>query len=278
MVDKGNCPHSQRHPTLSCCKLWDFCRQISWYTSFRLDKTDTNYLRGGYGSIYGWGNSRISLLEAATNFLKLFNMCTMMARQGGSVQLEQSNMCLALNMANMAKGGFLCATREKTRYLIKKPCAEVREEKKRGEEFLGHKKVKAVIEIHRAMFRQNHTPGYLPRQQGTAQNRMTRWRCTGTGAPPPHRHRQQTPEPTPEPTAELTLEQTSPLRRTPPALTGNTSGDQWLEIITLLAGHAHSHISLPCTESFTLDTSGQDSEHDTDFNPDILPDEGTSTG
>jgi len=29
-----------------------------------------------------------------------------MARQGGRVQLEQSDMCLALNMAKIPKGGF----------------------------------------------------------------------------------------------------------------------------------------------------------------------------
>jgi len=52
-----------------------------------------------------------------------------MARQGGHVQLEQSNMRLALNMASMAKGGFSHAAVEKTHYLIKKPRAEVREEK-----------------------------------------------------------------------------------------------------------------------------------------------------
>jgi hypothetical protein len=41
-----------------------------------------------------------------------------MARQGGQVLLEQSNMCLALNMAKMAKEGFSCAATEKTKYLI----------------------------------------------------------------------------------------------------------------------------------------------------------------
>jgi hypothetical protein len=56
-----------------------------------------------------------------------------------------------LNMAKMAKGGFSRATIEETQYLIKKPCAEVREEKKRGVEFPGHKQVKAAIERHPAM-------------------------------------------------------------------------------------------------------------------------------
>jgi hypothetical protein len=36
-------------------------------------------------------------------------MFATMARQGGRVQLEQSDMCLPLNMAKMAKQGFLQA-------------------------------------------------------------------------------------------------------------------------------------------------------------------------
>jgi len=35
-------------------------------------------------------------------------MSATMARQGGRVQLEQSDMHLALNMAKMAKEGFVC--------------------------------------------------------------------------------------------------------------------------------------------------------------------------
>jgi hypothetical protein len=67
-------------------------------------------------------------------------MSATMARQGGRVQLEQSDMRLALNMATMAKEGFSRAATEETKYLIKKPRAEVREEKKRGVEFLGIKR------------------------------------------------------------------------------------------------------------------------------------------
>jgi len=47
------------------------------------------------------------------------------ARQGGRVQLEQSDMRLALNMAKIAKRGFLSAGIEETQQLIKKPRAEV---------------------------------------------------------------------------------------------------------------------------------------------------------
>ena len=68
-------------------------------------------------------------------------MSATMARQGGRVQLEQSDMRLALNMAKMAIEGFWRAAIAETKCLIKKPRAEVREEKMRGVEFPGHKKV-----------------------------------------------------------------------------------------------------------------------------------------
>ena len=108
-----------------------------------------------------------------------------MAGQGGRVQLEQSDMRLALNMAKMAKESFSRAAIEEMKYLIKKPGAEVREEKKRGVEFPGHNKVKAAIQRHQAMLRQNHTSGCLACQNGTAKNPQTRWRRKRTGAPPP---------------------------------------------------------------------------------------------
>jgi len=64
----------------------------------------------------------------------------------------------------------------------------------------------------------------------------------------------------------------------PPAPTGNSSGAQQAQIVNLPAGYAYSHTSLPCAEFLTLDASAQDSHHDTDFDPDMLTDEGTSTG
>jgi hypothetical protein len=44
------------------------------------------------------------LLEAVTNALQVFNMSATMARQGVRVQLEQSDMRLAWNMAKVATG------------------------------------------------------------------------------------------------------------------------------------------------------------------------------
>jgi hypothetical protein len=101
-------------------------------------------------------------------------MSATMARQGGRVELEQSDMRLALNMAKFAKCGFSRATVEETLYLIKKPCAVVREEKKRGIQFPAHKKVKAAIVRHLAMLCQNHMPGCLLCQNGSAKNLQTR--------------------------------------------------------------------------------------------------------
>jgi hypothetical protein len=108
-----------------------------------------------------------------------------MARQGGWVQLEQSNISLALNMAKMAKGAFSRTAIEERQQLIKKHHAEVREEKKPRAEFPGHNKVKALIERHPAMVCENQMDGCLPCQNGTAKNPETHWRCKGKGAPPP---------------------------------------------------------------------------------------------
>jgi hypothetical protein len=88
-------------------------------------------------------------------------MSATMARQGGCVQLQQFEMRLALNMPTMAKQGFSRTTIDESTYLIKKPCAKVQEEKKRGVKFPRHKKVKAAIQRHPAMLRQNHTSGCL---------------------------------------------------------------------------------------------------------------------
>jgi hypothetical protein len=59
-------------------------------------------------------------------------MSATMASQGGRVQLEQSDMWLAMTMGKMATGAFARAAVEEMRYLIKKPLAEVEEEKKLG--------------------------------------------------------------------------------------------------------------------------------------------------
>jgi hypothetical protein len=69
-----------------------------------------------------------------------------------------------------------------------------------------------------------------------------------------------------------------PIPGIPLAATINTSCNQRLQINNVPAGYTYLHTSLPGAESLTRDTSAQEPEHDTDFDADMLPDEGTSTG
>jgi hypothetical protein len=57
-----------------------------------------------------------------------------MARQGGQVQLEQSDMPLEFSIAQLAKGRFSCDAIEEKQCVIKNPRAEVREEKKQHQQ------------------------------------------------------------------------------------------------------------------------------------------------
>jgi hypothetical protein len=182
-----------------------------------------------------------------------------MGRQGGRVQLEQSDMRLALNMAKMAKKDLSRAAIEETQYRIKKPSAQVREEKKRDVEFPGLKKVKAVIERHPAMLRQNQTSGCQSCHNGTTKNAHACWRRKGPDALPPARRREPSPEPTPS--SPVTL----------PAPTDNTSGAQPSEIVNMPAGYMYSNTAPPGAEIFDDD---EETKHDAHFDPDMLADEG----
>jgi len=158
-----------------------------------VDETGFIHLRGSYRSIYGWGSTQISFLEAGTHFLKVFNMSATMARQAGWVQLEQSDMRLASDMARMATGGFSCAGIEEPQYLVTQLHTEVQEETKRGVEFPGNRKVKDALEKDPAMHHENHTDGSLPCPNGNVMNLQTHWRRNGTASTPDW-HRWPTPE------------------------------------------------------------------------------------
>jgi len=67
----------------------------------------------------------------------------------------------------MDKAGVSRAAIEETQQLIRKLRADFREEKKRGVVLPGHNMVKAAIERHPAMVRQNQTDSCLPCQKGT---------------------------------------------------------------------------------------------------------------
>ena len=86
-------------------------------------------------------------------------MIATVARREGQVQLEQSDLRLALNMA---KGGVSRAATEEMQQLIKNPRAEVWEQKKQGVVYPGHKMVKAAIRRHPAKVYKSHTDVCLP--------------------------------------------------------------------------------------------------------------------
>jgi len=193
-------------------------------------------------------------------------MSATIARQGGRVQLEQSDMQLASSLAEMAKGGFSRGAIGETQFQIKKPGAKVRGEEKWEVEFPGHDNVMAPMERHLAMMQENQTDGCLPCQNGTAQNPQTLWRCKGMGAPPPEQLRQPTPDPTPDP-PEMPL--------VPP---GKNEAAHVSEIGGEPPGYGWIHIPLLRAQHFDLDAYAKNRKRDKDFNPDLLTDERTSTG
>jgi len=150
--------------------------------------------------------------------------------------------------------------------LIKNPCAKFREEKKWGAQFTGHTMLKAATERHLAMLRQNRMNGSLPSPNATAKNPQTEWRHNGTGLHPPARHRQATAQPTPS------------LPGMPPVPPGANETAQCSQIDNLPPGYVYLHAPLPRAQCFNPDAYAQDSQPDTDYNPDMLTDEGISTG
>jgi len=170
-----------------------------------------------------------------------------MAREGGRVQLEQSDMRLALNMAKMAQERFSRAAIDETEQLISKPHAEVRDEKKRAVVFPGHNTVKAVIERPPSMVRENQMDGCIPCQNGTAMNPPTHCRCKGSGALPPH------PAPPRPGTAP------APPDDTERTVSPETEGEP--------PGYVYIHTPLPCTRVFNLDPYAKNRVRDKDFIP-----------
>jgi len=88
-------------------------------------------------------------------------------------------------MSKIANGGFWGTAIEEMQYLMKKPPAEVQEEKKWGVVFAGHKTVEAAIERYPVIHHQNHMESCLSWLNGTARILQRRWRRNGEGAPPP---------------------------------------------------------------------------------------------
>jgi len=126
--------------------------------------------------------------------------------------------------------------------------------------------VKAAMERHPAMLWENQMDSCLPCQNGTVQDPQTPWGRKGTGAPPPERPRQPTPELTPHPP------------ETPPLPPGNNEAVHLSQIEGVPPGDVYIHTPPPSAQFFNLDAYAKDHKCDKDFNPDLLTDEGISTG
>ena len=193
-------------------------------------------------------------------------MSATMARQGDWVQLELSDMHLPLSVAKLAKGGFSCSGIGETQYRLNNPQATVQKEMLRGVEISGHKHVMAAMKRHPVMLQENRLDGCLPCQNGTAQNPQTLWRHERTGAPQPERLRQPTPNPMSHPP------------RTPPVPPSDNEGAQTSEIEGVPLRYVYIHTPHPSAQFFNFDAYAKDCKCDKDCNPDLLTDEGTSTG
>jgi len=193
-------------------------------------------------------------------------MSATVARQGGRVQLEQSNIHLALNIGKMAKGEFLHAGIQQTQYLIEKGLAEVREEKKRVVGLPQHPKVKDATDRKSAMRCENHIDGCLLGQTSAANRLQTRWRFQSSGVPPPDGHQQ------------LTQELTPPLPGMLPAPPGDNQRAESAQIDNLPPRYLCWHALLPNAQFFNLDAFAKDIQHEKAFIPHMLSDAWKSTG
>jgi len=124
-----------------------------------------------------------------------------------------------------------------------------------------HKEVKAAIERHLAMVLDTLTDGCLASHNGTAKNLQTRWWCKGTGAPPP--------EPSSSPPGKPPA---------PPAPSGDNKGAEIPEIEGVSPRYVYIHIPLPNAQFVNRNAFAKDCKCDQDFIPDLLTDEGTTTG
>jgi len=115
------------------------------------------------------------------------------------------------------------------------------------------------------MVSHNLTARYLRSQNGTANDLLTRWIHKGTGASPPDQRSQST--------AELM----QPRPQTPPSPPHHNADLHPFQIDTLRAGYVYSDTSHSSSKNFTPDADAQDSQHNPDFDPDILTDVVPST-
>ena len=180
----------------------------------------------------------------------------------------------------MATGGFWRAAIQEMQLQIKKPRAEVREEKKWVVKFRGHKKMKDAIQRHQAMVLKNHMDGCLPCQNGSAQIPQTRCRCKETSTPPTNPVAPPTrtlpppwtlppPGTLPRP-GTLPLAGTPPLPGMPPAPPGHNDGHESYEIEGMASIFVYMQSPLRNVEFVNHNAYAKNSKHDNHFIPDLL--------
>lgn len=128
---------------------------------------------------------------------QVFNVAASMCKQAGRVQLEASDIRLAFNTKDKFLHGLTADNIDETFEIIRKPRAELREEKRRGVEFEGYKNVKVVMKRHPAMDPENEQDGCLVCQNGQPHNPETRWKRQKIH-PPPEEEEQELEEEEPE--------------------------------------------------------------------------------
>jgi len=188
-----------------------------------------------------------------------------MARQGVWVQLEQSDMHLASNMAITANEGYSHTALEQYQLVIMKCHTKVWEERIQGAQLAVDRMVTGVIERHPAMVCENQTDGCLPCHIATPRNPQTWWRCKVTSASQPDWCR------------ILIQEPTAPASGMPPA---PPCENQWAPVSSIGdVPPEDAYIATPHWNSqfFNHDADGKDSKREKDFIPDLLTDKGTCT-
>jgi len=158
----------------------------------------------------------------------------------------------------MPKVGFSPAAIEETQQLMKKPRAEVEDEKMRWVVSAGHYKVKAAMERHPAMVHETRNDGCLPCNTDTAKNPHTRWWRIGPGAPPP----QAVP----------------PRPGKPPAQPDDSERPSNSGTVGVPPGYVYIHTLLRSARYFNPDPYAKVTMRDQGLIPDLLTDEGPFGG
>ena len=160
-------------------------------------------------------------------------MSATLARQGGSAQLERSEMGLPFDRTEMANSWFSRAAIEDTHQRITTLWAESRDKNNQWGTYPGQNQGNVVIQWRPAKIRESQTNEFLPCQNYPGKNPLTHWRSKGTGAP--------WPQPTPPPPGM------------PPVPPGNTEESRCSEIDGAPPGYVYIYTRHPNAQFINRD-------------------------